>query len=294
MKLILISPFEYLNESTRISNHHMVLGHLLSNQKYKNFYKNIKKEQPDSFVICDNSANEGYMLKGQELISLAAEINADEIIAPDKYHDAETTYKETMSFLDDYYDDYLKNNYKVMAVPQGDTLEDYYDCYCAFVDDERIDTIGIGYRNLIPAVMDNIADMNKYDFNISDEMWSALNNHLEDNCFNYTMSRLWFLRMLVKFKKLAIRNKQIHLLGLYNPYEIKILNTALKKAEKKRIRSCDSAAPWQAAQASVVFNKNYGVVTKPKEYVDFEQLLTDDQMVIFNQNINLIKEWNSI
>jgi hypothetical protein len=295
MKLALISPIPYLSKSIEVSNYHMVLGHLLKDEIYNRFYQDLKINQPDSYVICDNSANEGFMLKGQELIDLAKYIKADEIIAPDKYHDAETTVKETMSFLDDHWDKQLAGKFKIMAVPQGETMTDYFDCYGEFLDDDRIDVIGIGYRNLIPAFIDAVGMITPAmweQFGLPKEIVDVLFSKLEDNCFSYTMSRLYFLKNLVKFKTFAHRSKQIHLLGLYNPYELHLINTLFAPAELKRIRSCDTAAPWQAAQANVAFNKDFGVVTKPKAFVDFKQTLTDNQMVLFAHNMGLLKKWS--
>ena len=295
MKLALISPIPYLNKSIETSNYHMILGHLLKDVTYSAFYQTLREKQKDAYVICDNSANEGFMLKGQELIDLAKHVKANEIIAPDKYHDAETTVKETMSFLDDHYDVQLAGKFNIMAVPQGDTMTDYFDCYGEFLDDDRINVIGIGYRNLIPAFIDAVGMMTPAmweQFGLPKEVVDILFSRLEDNCFNYTMSRLYFLKNLVKFKTFAHRDKQIHLLGLYNPYELQLINMMFSPSELKRIRSCDTAAPWQAAQANVAFDKDFGVVTKPKAFVDFGQVLTDNQMVLFTHNMLLLKKWS--
>lgn len=294
MKLALISPIPHLEEQKNFSNIHMVLGHLLfESEQYAEFYASLKETNPDSFIICDNSANEGHMIKDMQLISLAESINADEIIAPDKYHDSYTTINETQSFLDKYFDSHIKNKFSVMAVPQGKTIEELNECLNIFIKDTRINTIGIGYRNLIPALWDEIFLTERSEWYNDYKIKNVANiiDNVEDNCFNYTMSRIIFLKKFINFRNFKKYNKKIHLLGLYNPYELKIINSALTRFKTSYIRSCDSASPFQAAQANITFNENYGVKIKPKEYVDFYQILTDDQKVIFYQNLSLLKEW---
>lgn len=290
MKLAIITPIPHLSESEPCSNIFMVLGHLLKNPLYRDYYNNLRNINSDAYVLCDNSANEGFMLKGQELLNLAESVNANEIIAPDKYHDAKTTMDETFSFLNNFYDEGIAGKFNVMAVPQGNTIEEYLECYEAFVADKRINVIGVGYRNLIPALMQQIFDM-------TDEMLLSIPNieqlteSLEDNCYNYTLSRLYFFLNYVKFKSLAYHKKSIHLLGLYNPYELKLLNQCLSKNQLKHIRSCDSAAPWQAAQVGVRFNEKYGTTIKPKMFLDFDMKSDGWQKAAYEHNIKLLRKW---
>lgn len=290
MKLAIITPIPHLNESYFQSNFFMVLGHLLKNPIYKDFYNNLRKMNPDAYVLCDNSANEGFMLKGQELLNLAESVNANEIIAPDKYHDAKTTMDETFNFLNEFYDTGIAGKYSVMAVPHGNTIEEYLKCYEAFVSDKRINVIGIGYRNLVPALAEYIFKMSKEDLSHIPNA-DILMESLEDNCYTYTLSRLYFLQKYVKFKSLAYNNKTIHLLGLYNPYELKLINTCLRGSQLKYIRSCDSAAPWQAGQVCVRFNENYGTITKPKKFLDFDMKCDNWQKDAYEHNMKLLKKW---
>ena len=293
MKIGLITPIPHLNDDVlKRSSFHMVLGHLLENNKYYDFYQHLKERDPNAYILCDNSANEGYMLKGNELLTLADNIDANEIIAPDKYHDYNVTIHETFSFLDDFYEKDIKDRFKVMAVPQGKTLGEYLECYDEFTKDPRIDVIGIGYRNLIPALMDDISTFFREDWKrIGINEINILINSLEDNCFSYTLSRILFMKSYAKFQRLKRTNKLIHLLGLYNPIELKIINNIFTKSQLANIRSCDSAAPWQAAQVNLRFNKQYGVMVKPKAFLDFEQECNPEQQYIFEYNWKLLKEW---
>lgn len=292
MKLALISPIEHLNVSQEFSDIHMVLAHLLNHPKYRNFYKGLKNVQQDAFVICDNSANEGFMIKDKQILSLAEKINADEIVAPDKYHDADITIYETKKFLETYFDSDIKDKYTVMAVPQGNNIEEFMKCYNAFLEDDRINTLGLGYRNLVPAFSDEmfvLTDSDWIDLGI-DEI-EILQNRLEDNCFNYTLSRFFFLKSFVNFRSLKKHNKKIHLLGLYNPYELSIINKTLTRTQLQGIRSCDSASPWQAAQCGILFNSDFGVVAKPKQYLDFEHISEVGEINVLEKNLKIIKKW---
>lgn len=290
MKLAIITPIPHLSESYKYSNIYMVLGHLLKNPLYKEYYNKLREIDPNAYVLCDNSANEGYMLKGQELIDLATSVNANELIAPDKYHDAKTTMDETFNFLNEFYDKSLAGKFSVMAVPQGNTIEEYLECYEAFVADNRINVIGIGYRNLVPALMNTIFNMSKEELSTIPNI-ELLTESLEDNCYTYTLSRLYFLQNYVKFKSLAYNMKSIHLLGLYNPIELKLLNQCLKKSQLKHIRSCDTASPWQAAQVCVRFDENYGTKTKVKKFLDFDMKCDGWQKAAYEHNIKLLRKW---
>lgn len=296
MKLAMIAPIPHLKEYADVykSKYHLILSHLcFTDPSYKKFYIKLKSQDPRHFIILDNGANEGEMIKGFDLVNLGTEIGVDEIIAPDKYAEAELTITETNSFIDTWYSVCKKAGIKIMGVPQGNTKEEFLRCYKEFIDNPNISTIGLGYKNLIHSFMYEIAG-------ITEQQWKNwkikeivdLINSLEENTFYYTLSRIYFLKKYVNFKELERRRKKIHLLGLYNPYELSFYGRFFNKKELSRIRGCDSAAPFQAAQMDIEFNHNYGVVMKPKAFLDFNQKLIGESEAILVNNIKLIKKWN--
>lgn len=275
MEIATITPVPNLELSHQFSHTYLVLGWLAKeSEEYRNFFRQIKKLYSDAFVIADNGANETSPLLGQELVDFAKSIYADEIIIPDVYHDSAKTIELSEKFLHNYFDQI--SHMSIMAVPQGKTKKEYLDSFNKFIDNDKITTIGIGYRNLLPAFEE---ELHATDLEIPKLI-------LDDDCFKYTISRLYFIKKYILQSKEQI-NKKIHLLGLFNPYELYLHS----KNTNSVIRSCDSATLCQAAQANVLFNNRYGVINKPQEYLKFHEGLSKNQMCIFKENVKIIKEW---
>ena len=293
MEVAVISPVYDLDLSDNLSHLYMALQWLCKKDpQYRSHWKNIKTKFPSSYVILDNGANEAQLCDDLELLGTAVDINADEIVAPDVFDDAEGTMSKTEIFLGNYFEKYIEGNFNVMAVAQGRNQVQFMDCYKEFVIDPRISTIGIGYRNLFKP----------FEFNmrpLTEESWKALGipdtrvlkDMLDEQTFYFTVSRLFFLRTRVDFKDLRKHNKQIHLLGLTNPYELSLYKKVLYPEELELIRGCDSASPCQAAQAGVKFNKGFGVEKKPKDYLDFEKRMTSKQRELAIKNMVIIEKW---
>jgi hypothetical protein len=291
MNIVVISPIHNLNISENINNQYMVLAWLLQEEPgYVDYFKKLKAKNPSAWVTCDNGLNEGRLVKGQELVDLAKEISSDEIITPDVYMDAAETIVETGKFIEEYHDQFGDMN--VMSVPQGNDKESFMACFNSFKEHDKIDTLGIGYRNLYEAFKSEMEEMSIEDWEeIGIENAANLKDCIHEHTFYYTLSRLYFLKKYVDFNKLARMGKNIHLLGIYNPYELSYYNKIFNKSELRLIRSCDSAAPNQAAQVGLKINPDYGVVDKPVKYLDFKSEMTDDQISLAVENIEQIRSW---
>ena len=293
MEIATIAPAYDLELSDRISHTFMALQFLCkTNPQYRSYFSNIKRNYNDAYVILDNNANEGCLCSGIELINTAYDIFADEMVCPDEYHNAKETINKTKAFLDEHYDKHIKNKFNTMAVLQGETEEDFLTCYNEFINDDRINILGVGYRNLKKPFGDK---MNK----LTPEQWikdgvsdfHLLKRELTEDTLFYTLSRIFFLRNILNYKMLHDKNKKLHMLGLYNPYELSLYKKCLSEYQLGFIRGCDSAAACQAAQAGVVFDKHFGVKDKPKKLLNFEDRLSSDKRIIAEHNILVMKEW---
>jgi len=291
MNIVIISPINDLNISENINDQFMVLAWLLQEEpSYLKYFKKLKKKHPNVFVTLDNGLNENRLVKGQELIDLALDINADEIITPDVYMDGPNTITETSIFLDNHLD--VLKNLNVMSVPQGHDRASFLSCFENFLEDKRINTLGIGYRNLYKALQPEMEKMSNEEWtNFGIPNVKKLRSIIKESTFYYTVSRLYFIRKYVSFIQLREHNKNIHLLGLWNPYELSLYKTIFSEDELKYIRSCDSAAPNQAAQVGVKFDSSYGVLDKPIAYLDFKSKMTDDQIKMSLENIEQMRSW---
>jgi hypothetical protein len=92
VKVALISPFSLMREIPN-TGYHLVLAHLLQDPEYRAFYQTA-----EGYKILDNGAAEGSLVSNRELIKLAKEIGANEIIVPDVMGN----FTETVSLMHDF------------------------------------------------------------------------------------------------------------------------------------------------------------------------------------------------
>lgn len=291
MKIALIAPVSHLEFSHVMSDLYMCLHWLYEkNIHYRRFFDQLKAN-PARYIILDNGANEGYMAKDQNFIDAALGLRADEIIAPDFYQKGSKTIVETNDFLNKYYET-NKDRLKFMAVVQGKRLSDLSKCYYTFLNDPRISTIGIGYRNLIPAVEPFFKDTIKTHLKNNIKVdW--LRTKMTKKCFKFMLSRLVFMLNIVDPDELKKNGKILHFLGCYNPFELYLLNQVLTVKQLKCIRGCDTAIAFQAAQANVRFEPSYGVTDKPKKLLEFETPLSNEEYDLVKKNLKTLAYWLS-
>ena len=121
---------------------HMYLTHMV--EKYP-AYAQVALEAP-GYKILDNSLIElGGTVSIQRLIEAAVTINADEIILPDVFQNGVATIKSVKESLQYLVSEWPNRNwpFKLMAVAQGSTIEEWYDCYLQLLDSPDVDVIGI-------------------------------------------------------------------------------------------------------------------------------------------------------
>ena len=293
MKVSIIAPIHNLDISTKLSNMYMVLSWLaLEEPSYKQFYIDLKQREPKSYIILDNGAAEGKLIDNKLLINLAKEMNVNEIVLPDAYGNVIETLNRSGKFIDENIVYIKENKFKLMGVVQGQTIEEFLKCYEIFLTDKDVKIIGLGYKNLLNAFIREIEA-------ISNGEWTSwgiteiqhLINKLENNTFLYTLSRPYFIKNYVDFDQLKKRGKKIHLLGSYNSYELSLYKKMFNDKELKFIRSNDTASPCQAAQVDVFFDRTFGVVNKPKKFLDFKKKMSLKELEACYNNINIMKEW---
>jgi hypothetical protein len=291
MKYSIIAPIYDLELTPKISgDYFMILSWLLKEKIYYDFYKKYKEIHPKSFYILDNGAAEDKLMSNKQLIEMADYIKANEIVLPDVYGDGVKTIDLVTEFIDENCD--RSFDYKLMGVLQGQNKEEILKCLEFYINCPYINTIGVGYRNLLYAFSDDIGFQPKeYWTELKIPNIDILSNKLEDNTYLYTLSRVYLLKNYIDFKLLKNRKKKIHLLGIWNSIEMSFYNKVFNKEELKIIRGCDSAALCQAAQKNIIWNKEYGVVNKPVKYLDFFKKMSPNELFYFNENVKILKEW---
>lgn len=141
MKVATILPTKYLH-LIKDDDYHMCLAHLIGKDKeYTEFYKTMCAD-PDKYVIMDNGLIEGDPRPIEELVEKALMIGATEIILPDVFKDTEATL-EAACYAMEYLEAYGRDlPFKVMAVPQGSTIEEWLYCAEQMIEWD-IDCLGI-------------------------------------------------------------------------------------------------------------------------------------------------------
>lgn len=135
-------PIAHL-EMTSADDFHMCLAHLVGGKSgpskiYTEHFQDMVAQ--GKFVLMDNGAAEKEQLDLEELLERYAIINPTEIILPDTVLDTESTLKRSSEFLKMLIERDLP--YKRMAVPQGETLQEWRDCLKEMLT-WPIDSIGI-------------------------------------------------------------------------------------------------------------------------------------------------------
>ena len=189
MKLSIISPIKFL-EFSALTNYQLVLAHLLKNERYKQFYKFLRKR--GDYLVIDNGVYETTIpMDVERVLDYADEINAQEIILPDYRFD----YKETKSAVFKALQNkkVYHSKRKLAACVQGNNQKEWIKCLDDFMKVDRIDTI-------------------------------CLQKGICRDFKNYRIEICAYINEMKYYKK-----KQFHLLGTCsNPIEIDILNNKFK------------------------------------------------------------------
>lgn len=140
-------------EDNLINEYDFVLFHLyISNDKYREYYLNLRESNPHRTMIFDNSAYE-FFVKGEQLdlerfYKAICELKPDMYILPDVLMSMDKTIEGTCYFLDMYEEGIqsVSPNSKPMAVAQGVTEDELIQCL-NFYKKMGIDRVAIPFHN---------------------------------------------------------------------------------------------------------------------------------------------------
>lgn len=108
--IVPIPILEYIQKA----DYHLVLASKCYMGQYRRFYQAV-----DGFTILDNGAAEGQLMGDDALLHLAAELDVDEVVAPDRMHDAYETAFLLRNFC------HRSPNINVMAVLQATSWAEF-------------------------------------------------------------------------------------------------------------------------------------------------------------------------
>ena len=112
---------------------HTVAGdfHFVIPQNATDWYKDSR-----NFKMLDNGAYEGKAIRMQELLDIARALKVDEVVIPDVIGNAKKTLENIRSLRKA-----IAQEFKVAAVPQGQTVTEFLECFKVVSCMDDIDTI---------------------------------------------------------------------------------------------------------------------------------------------------------
>lgn len=203
-------PYCLFDKNNELNEYDFVLFHLYqTNEEYKEYYLNQRKNHPDRLMIFDNSAYE-FFVKGETLNyddyrDAIIELQPDYYILPDFLMSFKKTTKESVWFLNNY----KIFNSKPIGVLQGSSDTELLDC-ARFYELLNIDAIAIPFH-LNMFVNYETSQYSDVIFDFYEQFGC-----LSKDTF-YAMGRVKF--MLKYGELLKSKFNHIHILGSHNPYE---------------------------------------------------------------------------
>ena len=156
LKVAYISPIQYLSLIPEEADFHLLLAHLLPNERYCEFYR--EKQKRGDFIIIDNSAFElPQPLKLKEYSKLIENsgITPKIIVAPDfLFKPWEETYSASFEFIINYGDYFDSSKTKIMVVPQsirGD-IEGWIKCHDLLTEMNNVEFCGLAIKTMANAL----------------------------------------------------------------------------------------------------------------------------------------------
>lgn len=245
-------PLCLLDNNNELNEYDFVLFHLYkTNQKYKEYFLNQRKEHPERLMIFDNSAYEffvkGEKLEAGEFYKAIIELNPDYYILPDTLMNMDKTLIDTKSFLN-MYGVAIQNNKNIksepLAVVQGNSVTEMMHCVSEYKKLE-INAVALPFHNSFYRDMD-------IDKDIMNDFFSEFGPDNVDA--EYAMGRVQLMRSWKGWLKDGF--KHIHLLGSHQPYEKKYYHD---------FDTMDTGYPVKCALEGVILGDDY---KKPNTIID--------------------------
>lgn len=218
MKTALNAPLDDLNMNVgamKIASAHLAMV----SEEYRSYIR-----QKDRKVILDGSNDAlGVQVSNNDLGELMDALKPDEVVLPHAPGSKSATY--TLST--DFYNDHLvgeKNKPSVMAVAQGESLDEWMESYMFWLEMDFVDVIGVPHH---------------IDFSVS-------KSSPDLGTLSQAQRRSYNRRKLVSQLYYSSPSKPIHLMGINNLGEMELLRDG--GANKSGfIRSVGTTAPYSAA-----------------------------------------------
>lgn len=248
IKFCVIPPNSAL-ELMDLGNFYFCLTQIyVKNEEYRNFFKARKAE--GKFVIMDCGIGDGDPVTQDVLFEAMKDLMPSEIIPLDVLKDGDATFRNAVEFILRMKEEGLLGKIQVLACPQGDTLEEWLECYIKLSNLKEVDTIGMSKIGIPWVVSRSIKDQNiARDRNV---------------IFDY-LTNEELLRKPMHFLGAGSMEEYAHYKG--SPY----------------VRSSDSCFSVWLGMNGIKFEPGHKRIPTPRDY--FEREISLDQMVVVKENI---------
>ena len=250
MRLALIPPISLLG-TTFQTDYQLMLPQLVRNDEYARNFR-LHCHDPQTYVILDNGAAEGYRATALELLHIAEDFEVDEIVLPDVIGNAEATLERSRAFLDQLAG--KKRKFNTMFVCQGKDLFEFVDSADEAARWPEVTTIGIPRHAL---------------------------RTCDDDQARISIANI--LQSTDRFKK------QIHFLGASSrwPSEAAILSDP-KHTKQTQVRGMDTSMPFNFAFRKMDLQDGI-VINRVADYFNLDERHFDAAFV--QRQIYTFKTW---
>lgn len=257
MKNFIIPPISAMSLSELGTAGLFSLGQLMkTSPEYKEYVR--EAIQRGRFVILDSGIGDHDPITQDELWDLTCELLPSEVIPLDTLFDAKATLANLTDFIVRLEKENLLGHIRVLGVPQGETKEEWLECYKSMLDNPHVNTIGISKLSAVKA----------WGFEYGQDQGIKEARHA-------------IIHYLVEHNML---HKPLHFLGLGDPTEMKYYTTSPKLATvRHHFRSNDSCnAIWSAMNNISWKEHNFTRIRTPHDY--FEREITQEQIMLSIEN----------
>lgn len=146
MKFFCIPPTKHLGIMNCGDGDFVLCHHYVENPDYRDFFLTGRFEYEASggrFTILDNGAAEHSLVTMSTLLDVAAELEPDEVIAPDVLFNKNQTLENLNLFVNEMIQRDLIKKTNIFACPQGSTKQEWLECYQAMLENPYVSTIGL-------------------------------------------------------------------------------------------------------------------------------------------------------
>ena len=257
MDFYVIPPVKHLPLMNN-GDRYFALAHLyLQNSDYKNFFLELRKRSPKVFITLDNGAAEHSLVTEENLLDAVAELQPDEVIAPDILFNKKKTIENLYLFCEKMIERNLLKYTNIFGCPQGSTKEEWLECYKIMLQNPLVSVIGLS-KIAVPKCWNN----SEGDKDIA----KSRNECIKD------------------LASLNLLQKPLHLLGMgeHNEFDYYLEN------KTSCIRSSDSCYTVLAALHNISFQE--GDTTRiPTTNAYFDKELTLEQLQTSKKNVDYLK-----